>query len=174
MWLNESSVSKYSLPILNTPRWDFEAWAHTNLPGVENKYNHPYCRQIETILIRALRGNLASLTSLGKIPVAKYVWKGNQLVLQKDHCPNILDLTDETGTNYLGGYLLPSVYSYPCVGVAPHRRIEGEYIPIFLTDEQLAQREYWDRRTSLLFRARPLDLDDFQTKLKEQLIRMLR
>ena len=172
MWLNEATAAEYGLNIINTPRSDFEGWASIALPRFENRYNHPYCRQVESVLIRALGRNLGNLSSLGKVNTVKYCWKGGQLFLEPDFSPNMLDLTDEGGTNYIGGYKSPAVYSPPCIGVA-QRRQNHELIPVFLDDKQLAEGEYYDRDTAVFFRTRELDIDDFRTPIKETLMRRL-
>lgn len=172
MWLNEETAAAFGLNIINTPRSDFEGWAHIALPEYGNRYNHPYCRQVESVLIRALGRNLGNLSSIGRVNTVKYCWKGGQIYLEPDFSPNMLDLTDEGGTNFIGGYKSPAVYSPPCIGVAT-RRQNHELIPVFFNDKQLAEGEYYDRESAVFFRTRELDTEDFRSPVKEKLMRRL-
>jgi hypothetical protein len=172
MWLNESIAAQFGLNIINTPRSDFEGWARIALPEFDNRYNHPYCKQVESVLIRALGRGLGNLSSMGKVNTVKYSWRGGQLYLEPDFSPNMLDLTDEGGTNFIGGYKAPAVYSPPCIGVA-ERRQNHELVPVFLNDKQLAEGYDYDRDSAVFFRTRDLDTDDFRSAIKAQLLRRL-
>jgi hypothetical protein len=156
MWFNEQTAGKLGLPLLPRPRWDYEEWAHTQLPQPENYYKHPFCSSLESALIKTISRSLAYLDGLGNVKTKRYAWRNGQIGLKEDPVKTLLYLNHPQGHAFIGSYRHePFAYTFPCIGLVSSR-IEGEFIPIFLRDHNLVEELDYDTSQSMFFRNRPL------------------
>jgi hypothetical protein len=170
MWLSEEQIENFGLRIIRRPKTDYQDWAERQLPKSELPRRHPYCNGIETALIHALKHTLPTLFSIGRVATAKYIWKGEELVLEEDFSPSVLSFRYEGGPQFLGGYRRDNhLYSYPCVGVTTIKTGSG-FVPIFLTDEQLAEGQMYDESNSLFIRARKVELSQTENQKLSKII----